>query len=240
MPDLPAFLAAGAALGASAGFSPGPLLTLVLAQTLAHGPREGVKVAMAPCSRTPPCSWPPFWPCPSFRTGPPPGPSVPGRAAVVTLYGLECLRARPLSLPDIRVSPGSLRKGVVANFLNPHPYVFWATVGAPATCPRPAPRAASGRGRVFVRLLPVPGRGQGLRRAFDRKIPLLPGQPGLRPAHAPSRTGPFRLRRPLRPRRPALPRPFFLIPRTVVLSALSYARNDHMLACRQHLAKEAS
>ncbi|NMC50484.1 MAG: lysine transporter LysE, partial [Desulfovibrio sp.] len=48
MSDLPAFLAAGAALGASAGFSPGPLLTLVLAQTLAHGPREGIKVAMAP------------------------------------------------------------------------------------------------------------------------------------------------------------------------------------------------
>ena len=39
---------AGAALGLSAGLSPGPLFTLVLAQSLSHGAREGVKVALAP------------------------------------------------------------------------------------------------------------------------------------------------------------------------------------------------
>ena len=39
---------AGAAFGLSAGITPGPLLALVIAQTLAHGPREGGKVALAP------------------------------------------------------------------------------------------------------------------------------------------------------------------------------------------------
>jgi threonine/homoserine/homoserine lactone efflux protein len=29
------------------------------------------------------------------------------------------------------VHPRSLRKGIIANFLNPNPYVFWLTVGSP-------------------------------------------------------------------------------------------------------------
>lgn len=134
MTDIPAFFAAGAALGASAGFSPGPLLTLVMAQTLAHGPREGVKVAMAPFLTDVPMLAAALFAL-SLVHG---NPAVLGvlslaGAAVVSLYGLDCLRARPVALPDIRVSPGSLKKGVIANFSNPHPYIFWATVGAPAT-----------------------------------------------------------------------------------------------------------
>ena len=42
------YLSAGVVLGLSAGFSPGPLMTLVISQTLRHGIREGVKVAVAP------------------------------------------------------------------------------------------------------------------------------------------------------------------------------------------------
>lgn len=42
------FITAGAALGLSAGFSPGPLLTLVLTETLHHGVKAGIRVALAP------------------------------------------------------------------------------------------------------------------------------------------------------------------------------------------------
>lgn len=41
-------LIAGMTLGLYAGFSPGPLLILVISQTLKHGYKEGVKVAFAP------------------------------------------------------------------------------------------------------------------------------------------------------------------------------------------------
>jgi len=41
-------LLTGAALGLSAGLSPGPLLALVIVQTLTYSVREGVKVAAAP------------------------------------------------------------------------------------------------------------------------------------------------------------------------------------------------
>ena len=38
----------GLILGLAAGVSPGPLLTLVVQQTMRHGVREGVKVAAVP------------------------------------------------------------------------------------------------------------------------------------------------------------------------------------------------
>jgi len=42
------FLGIGIMLGLSAGLSPGPLLMLIISETLRHGVRSGVKVALAP------------------------------------------------------------------------------------------------------------------------------------------------------------------------------------------------
>jgi threonine/homoserine/homoserine lactone efflux protein len=42
------FLIIGIILGLSAGFAPGPLLTLVISESLQHGVRSGIKVALAP------------------------------------------------------------------------------------------------------------------------------------------------------------------------------------------------
>lgn len=42
------YLTLGIILGVSAGFSPGPLLTLVITETLEHGIGSGIKVAVAP------------------------------------------------------------------------------------------------------------------------------------------------------------------------------------------------
>ena len=42
------FLGIGFILGLSAGFAPGPLLTLVISETLQHDIKAGVKVALAP------------------------------------------------------------------------------------------------------------------------------------------------------------------------------------------------
>ncbi|TNF50926.1 MAG: LysE family translocator, partial [Gammaproteobacteria bacterium] len=42
------FLFLGVVLGLSAGLSPGPLQTLVMAETLRFGVRAGIKVALSP------------------------------------------------------------------------------------------------------------------------------------------------------------------------------------------------
>jgi threonine/homoserine/homoserine lactone efflux protein len=42
------FLVLGIVLGLSAGLAPGPVLTLVISETLQHGARAGMMVAIAP------------------------------------------------------------------------------------------------------------------------------------------------------------------------------------------------
>ena len=48
-----AALTSGVLLGFSVGLSPGPMLALVLAQTLRHGSREGCKIALTPLAHQP-------------------------------------------------------------------------------------------------------------------------------------------------------------------------------------------
>ena len=126
-----AALASGAFLGLSCGLAPGPLLALLLAQTLRHGPREGCKIALTPL--------------------------VTDAAIIVVALVLAAKLAelRPLlgivslaggafvlylawdSLRPARVDPEapaepprSWFKGILTNLLSPHPWLFWLTVGA--------------------------------------------------------------------------------------------------------------
>jgi Putative threonine efflux protein len=121
------------ALGLTAALTPGPLLALVLAQTLAHGPREGIKVAIAPLLTDAPIVLAAL-----LLAG-----SAAGHSSIlagITLAGClfllwcaaGCLRWRPENAQAaLATNPGSIKKGVLANLLNPGPYLFWMTVGAP-------------------------------------------------------------------------------------------------------------
>lgn len=122
----------GASLGLSGGLTPGPLLALVIAQTLAHSAREGVRVALAPLVTDLPMLGLALL-CLSV---------VPANGPVLALisccgavflawHGLGALRWKGPAAAGEGARPASLRKGVLANLLNPSPYVFWFTVGAP-------------------------------------------------------------------------------------------------------------
>jgi threonine/homoserine/homoserine lactone efflux protein len=45
--------------------------------------------------------------------------------------GYESIRIKAVHITKKGEQPGSLLKGVTANFFNPHPYLFWVSVGAP-------------------------------------------------------------------------------------------------------------
>ncbi|MGE4553297.1 MAG: LysE family translocator [Desulfovibrionaceae bacterium] len=128
-----ASLGTGVLLGLSSGFLPGPLLTLMVAQTLRHGPREGVKVALSPLVTDVPI----ITLCLLVLAGLAHNDRLLGGlslvgALVVALLGLNALRARPPRLDAPPAAPRSLLKGAAINALNPHPYLFWLTVGGPA------------------------------------------------------------------------------------------------------------
>ena len=110
----------GVVFGLAAGLMPGPLLALVIQQTLRHGPGEGIKVAAALFALN--------------RLA-----DADGVLGAISLLGAAFLGhlAYESVTTDLAAhagpatTPRSLQKGVAANLLNPHPYLFWLTVGAP-------------------------------------------------------------------------------------------------------------
>ncbi len=124
-------LAAGIVLGLSAGFAPGPLLTLVITQTLRHNMREGVKVAMAPLITDVPIILATLFLLARLS-------DFDRLLGLISLVGAgyvlylawESIRTGPVTLEEPEDQPRSIRKGAIINALTP-PYLFWATVGAP-------------------------------------------------------------------------------------------------------------
>lgn len=127
-----AALFAGIVFGFSAGLAPGPMLALVLAQSLRYGAREGVRVAFAPLVTDVPIV---LLCLAAFvrlaRLDAVLGAISLAGGAYVVYLAVESLRTRPLAQAVGDLAPRSLRKGILINFLNPHPYVFWFTVGVP-------------------------------------------------------------------------------------------------------------
>jgi threonine/homoserine/homoserine lactone efflux protein len=125
-------LVIGLSLGGAAGTSPGPLLTLVLTSTLARGFASGFRIAIAPLITDAPIillcvlgmKRLPDWALTAL--------SIAGALYVIYL-GLATLRSSPAeTIAAEPVDPKQdLVRGAIVNFLNPHPWVFWATVGGP-------------------------------------------------------------------------------------------------------------
>lgn len=127
-----AYLVSGIVFGLSAGLAPGPLLTLVLTETLQHGSRAGIRVAFAPLITDLPIVILSLFMIARLAGS----PLVMGMisllgAGFVAYLGYETFFSREAAQAGAGESIRSLRKGVIANLLNPHPYLFWMTVGSP-------------------------------------------------------------------------------------------------------------
>lgn len=126
------YFAMAAVFGLSAGFAPGPLFTLMLSETLQHGRAAGVKVALVPLltgapillvctlifSQLETLSW--LLALIGFSG-----------SLFVLFLGVMSLRVQPVTVDNSQLKARSLSKGIVTNFLNPYPYIFWMSVGVP-------------------------------------------------------------------------------------------------------------
>jgi threonine/homoserine/homoserine lactone efflux protein len=122
----------GAFFGLSAGISPGPLLTLVITETIKHNRKEGIKIALAPLITDLPIiliTYFIFAKLSQFNI-------VLGIISILggiffVFLGYETVKTKVQDPQAQTLKPESLKKGITANILNPHPYVFWLTVGIP-------------------------------------------------------------------------------------------------------------
>lgn len=126
------FLLMGVALGLSGGFSPGPLTTLIVSQSLKYGIREGIKVALAPALTDLPIIIISLY--------------LISRMAgfdiilgIISLLGgcflfylgISSVASKRTENQPVKINPQSIKKGIITNFLNPAPYMFWISIGAP-------------------------------------------------------------------------------------------------------------
>ncbi|MBN2427144.1 MAG: LysE family transporter [Deltaproteobacteria bacterium] len=125
------FLFSGIFLGLAAGFSPGPLLALVISETLQHNWRSGMRVALAPILTDAPIVAAVFLALKNFAHGQVLGAITLAGALFVAYLSFDTIRSGN-RLPASSDQPAkSLRKAVLVNVLSPHPYLFWASVGGP-------------------------------------------------------------------------------------------------------------
>jgi threonine/homoserine/homoserine lactone efflux protein len=126
------FLIMGTVLGLSAGFAPGPLLTLVISETLQHDSKSGAKVALAPIITDLPIVILTLFilsKLSNFHT-------ILGIISLIgglfiLCMGYQGIRTKGVETDLKEIKPKSFTKGVLANALSPHPYLFWFSVGAP-------------------------------------------------------------------------------------------------------------
>jgi threonine/homoserine/homoserine lactone efflux protein len=131
-----AYLGLGLSMGLGAGISPGPLLALVVTASLRSGLAGGLRVALSPFITDLPIITLSVLLVDLLPSGALRWVGTVGGLVVIWM-GVETLRpVRHAALPAEAGEPGEPRRelwrGVAANALNPHPYLFWATVGGPA------------------------------------------------------------------------------------------------------------
>ena len=130
--EAPGLFTTGVVLGLSAGLSPGPLMTLVISETLKRGIPAGARIAVAPLITDLPIIAASVWLLAILAHA---MRLVGGIALLGGLYivwlGYENIRFNGAFTDTSPSTASQLRKGVVANLLNPNPYVFWLTVGSP-------------------------------------------------------------------------------------------------------------
>lgn len=131
------FLLIGILLGASAGMAPGPLLALVISEALTAGFTAGIAIALTPLITDAPIVILSLALNAGLaRFGPVLGGISLVGAIFVFYLGISQLR-RPgnamelSSLSQGRFQLKTFHKGLLANALSPHPWLFWFTVGGP-------------------------------------------------------------------------------------------------------------
>jgi len=124
----------GAVFGLTAGISPGPLLALVISETLRHNKTEGIKIAVAPLITDIPIVLLTIFILSKMLHS----EIILGLISIlggifIAYLGIDSIRSKGIEIDVQDLKLKSFRKGIIVNILSPHPYIFWLMVGAPIT-----------------------------------------------------------------------------------------------------------
>jgi threonine/homoserine/homoserine lactone efflux protein len=126
------YIILGVTLGLTAGLSPGPLLMLLISETIKQNRKAGILVACTPLITDLPIVFISIFVLQAISDY----HFILGIISVLGALYLGYLAFENFRLkhfdPNIdELKSKSLRKGIITNLLNPNPYLFWMTIGAP-------------------------------------------------------------------------------------------------------------
>ncbi|SDF95279.1 Threonine/homoserine/homoserine lactone efflux protein [Methanolobus vulcani] len=126
------FLISGILLGFASGISPGPLLAMTISESIQHGSRAGIKVALSPFITDLLIVSVILLFLLKFDKYDPVIAMISLVGSFYLIYlGISSLRTKNIDLELKTKKTNSLKKGIIVNFLSPHPYLFWITIGGP-------------------------------------------------------------------------------------------------------------
>jgi threonine/homoserine/homoserine lactone efflux protein len=132
MSEIAEFLLMGIFLGFASGISPGPLMAMTISETLQHGSKEGFKVAVSPLITDILIVSSIMFILLKFEKQNSFIALISLSGALYLIHlGIASLRTKNINHDANGKKKDSLTKGVLANLLSPHPYLFWITIGGP-------------------------------------------------------------------------------------------------------------
>jgi len=125
-------LLSGVILGLVQGLTPGPLVTLVISETLKFGKAEGFKVAVSPMVTDSTIVLVAVFVLSTLQQyGVILGTISVFGACYLIYLGLENIKMRTRA-PEVSIMKReAFKRAIITNFLNPHAYLFWLLVGGP-------------------------------------------------------------------------------------------------------------
>ena len=128
------YLISGLTLGIIAGISPGPILILLITETIKYDKKAGIKIAFVPFISDLPIVLFSFFVIYSLSNSKLILAILSFLGAVFLIYlAIENIKIKSISINSGKGEIDGLVKAIIANFLSPHPYLFWILVGAPIT-----------------------------------------------------------------------------------------------------------
>ena len=126
------YFAYGIALGFAAGIAPGPLLVLVISETLKGNRKNGVMIAIAPLITDLPIVFISIFLLSHFSGS----DFILGILSITGGLFLIYMAIQNLKFTDYHKHQDpkykkSILFGAITNALSPHPYIFWFSIGAP-------------------------------------------------------------------------------------------------------------
>ncbi|MBI3618933.1 LysE family transporter [Candidatus Peregrinibacteria bacterium] len=118
-------------IGLTAALSPGPLMALIIGETLRYGRWAGMQIAIVPFLTDLPFVFLAVTIALELRSFAPALGILSMLGGILLLsLGIQNLRAKTIQ-PSHHPSSRSMMKGILLNLLNPYPYVLWFSIGSP-------------------------------------------------------------------------------------------------------------